>query len=200
MKSKLETIIIVIVLIIDICLYNLNFGSKTVEKEMKSVEVENSLNTVKISSLLSMSLDIPGIIDSLKVYDNLTMEELSSKIDKSLKSTLTGKGELIASYSLEKGVDPYMATAIILHETGCNWECSYLVKACNNVGGQKGSGCGSYSAFPSLDEGIKAFIDNLSKNYVSKGLTTPELINPKYAASTTWAVKVNGYIAKIKAQ
>lgn len=200
MKSKLETIIIVIVLIIDICLYNLNFGSKTVEKEMKSVEVENSLNTVKISSLLSMSLDIPGIIDSLKVYDNLTMEELSSKINKSLKSTLTGKGELIASYSLEKGVDPYMATAIILHETGCNWECSYLVKACNNVGGQKGSGCGSYSAFPSLDEGIKAFIDNLSKNYVSKGLTTPELINPKYAASTTWAVKVNGYIAKIKAQ
>lgn len=200
MKSKLETIIIVIVLIIDICLYNLNFGSKTVEKEMKSVEVENSLNTVKISSLLSMSLDIPKIIDSLKVYDNLTMEELSSKINKSLKSTLTGKGELIASYSLEKGVDPYMATAIILHETGCNWECSYLVKACNNVGGQKGSGCGSYSAFPSLDEGIKAFIDNLSKNYVSKGLTTPELINPKYAASTTWAVKVNGYIAKIKAQ
>lgn len=200
MKSKLETIIIVIVLIIDICLYNLNFGSKTVEKEMKSVEVENSLNTVKISSLLSMSLDIPGIIDSLKVYDNLTMEELSSKINKSLKSTLTGKGELIASYSLEKGVDPYMATAIILHETGCNWECSYLVKTCNNVGGQKGSGCGSYSAFPSLDEGIKAFIDNLSKNYVSKGLTTPELINPKYAASTTWAVKVNGYIAKIKAQ
>lgn len=200
MKSKLETIIIVIVLIIDICLYNLNFGSKTVEKQMKSVEVENSLNTVKISSLLSMSLDIPGIIDSLKVYDNLTMEELSSKINKSLKSTLTGKGELIASYSLEKGVDPYMATAIILHETGCNWECSYLVKTCNNVGGQKGSGCGSYSAFPSLDEGIKAFIDNLSKNYVSKGLTTPELINPKYAASTTWAVKVNGYIAKIKAQ
>lgn len=200
MKSKLETIIIVIVLIIDICLYNLNFGSKTVEKEMKSVEVENSLNTVKISSLLSMSLDIPKIIDSLKVYDNLTMEELSSKINKSLKSTLTGKGELIASYSLEKGVDPYMATAIILHETGCNWECSYLVKTCNNVGGQKGSGCGSYSAFPSLDEGIKAFIDNLSKNYVSKGLTTPELINPKYAASTTWAVKVNGYIAKIKAQ
>ena len=93
-----------------------------------------------------------------------------------------------------------MATAIMLHETGCNWECSYLVKTCNNVGGQKGSGCGSYSAFPSLDEGIKAFIDNLSNNFISKGLTTPEAINPRYAESTTWAQKVNSYINKIKAQ
>ena len=30
---------------------------------------------------------------------------------------MSGKGELIASYSLEKGVDPYIATAIILQET-----------------------------------------------------------------------------------
>lgn len=134
------------------------------------------------------------------VYDGLTVLELTEKINKSLNSTISGKGELIVAYSLEMGVDPYMATAIILHETGCKWECSYLVKSCNNVGGQKGKGCGLYSYFESLDEGIIAFINNLSKNYISHGLTTPDLINPKYAEDPNWAKKVNKYIETIKAQ
>lgn len=132
------------------------------------------------------------------VYDNMTMEELSSKLNRVLKSTMSGKGELIASYALEKGVDPYLATAIILLETGCNSSCSRLVNSCNNVGGQKGSGCGAYAAFPTLDDGIKAFINNLYKNYYSMGLTTPEAMGPKYAESPTWSTKVNNYINKIK--
>ena len=134
------------------------------------------------------------------VYDGKTLDELSETLNKSLNSTISGKGYLIASYSLEKGVDPYMATAIILHETGCKWNCSYLVRECNNVGGQKGSGCGSYSRFNSLDEGIKAFIDNLYNNYISYGLTTPEEINPKYAEDFNWSKNVNKYIENIKAQ
>lgn len=133
------------------------------------------------------------------VYDNMTLEQLSSKINRVLKSTMSGKGELVASYALEKGVDPYMATAIILLETGCNSTCSKMVNTCNNVGGQKGSGCGSYASFPTLDSGIMAFIDNLNKNYVSHGLTTPEAIGPKYAESPTWSMKVNNYINKIRA-
>ena len=131
---------------------------------------------------------------------NLTQFQLAEKINRSLNSTISGKGYLIASHSIEKGVDPYMATAIMLHETGCKWGCSYLVNACNNVGGQKGSGCGSYSYFNSLDEGITAFIDNLERNYISYGLTTPETINPKYAEDPNWAKNVNKYIEIIKAQ
>ncbi|MDO4962964.1 MAG: hypothetical protein Q4E75_02535 [bacterium] len=133
------------------------------------------------------------------VYDGMTLDELSEKLNRSLNSTIADKGYLIASYSLERGVDPYMATAIILQETGCKWECSNLVKSCNNVGGQKGSGCGSYSYFDSIDNGITAFIDNLYKNYISYGLTTPELINPKYAEDKNWSVNVNKYIENIKA-
>ena len=56
-------------------------------------------------------------------------------------------GYAYATYSLELGVDPYLAVAISMHETGCTWNCSYLLKACNNVGGQKGEGCGSYRAY-----------------------------------------------------
>lgn len=132
------------------------------------------------------------------VYDGMTLEELAAKLNRSLKGTIAGKGDLIASYSLEKGVDPYIATAIMLHETGCTWNCSNLVKKCNNVGGQKGKGCGSYRSFSTLEAGIKGFIDNLSKNYFSKGLDTPKEINTKYATDKTWYKKVDSYVKKIK--
>lgn len=136
------------------------------------------------------------------VYDGLTLDELSAKLDKSLNSTLSGQGTTFATYATELGIDPYLSVAIVLHETGCKWNCSTLLKQCNNVGGMKGSpGCngGSYKAFPSLEEGIRAYMDNLYRNYFSVGLTTPETIGPKYAASSTWAEKVNAYINEIKA-
>ena len=144
--------------------------------------------------------EIQEYIDSrpVIVYDNMTIDELSAKLDRVLNSTMSGKGYLVASYSLEQGVDPYIATAIILLETGCNSKCSTMVNTCNNVGGQKGSGCGVYAAFATLDEGIMAFVDNLNKNYFSKGLTTASAIGPKYAESPLWATKVNNYINKIK--
>lgn len=139
---------------------------------------------------------------SLVVYDGLTMNELAEKLERSLKNELSGYGYLYASYSLEKGVDPYIAVAISLHETGCNGHCSNLMRECNNVGGQKGyPRCGdrSYKQFDTLEEGIKGFIDNLSKNYFGMGLDTPELMEKKYAAgSDSWAGKVNYYVQKIR--
>lgn len=137
------------------------------------------------------------------VYDGMTMESLSAKLNRSLKSTLSGYGEKFAHLSINYGVDPYVAVAIVLLETGCNsGVCSALTSQCNNVGGMKGSpscGGGSYRRFSSLDEGIEAFIKNLSKNYYKKGLTTVEQIGKKYAESNTWSTKVNNYILKIKA-
>ncbi len=137
------------------------------------------------------------------VYDGMTMSELTEKLNRSLKSTIAGKGDIFASYSLERGVDPYLAVSIMLLETGCNWSCSSLMRKCNNVGGQKGSpSCdgGSYKSYPSLDEGIKGFIDNIADNYYAYGLTTPEAMNKKYAASNVWAIKVNNYISSVKAK
>jgi len=137
------------------------------------------------------------------VYDGMTLDQLSAKLDKSLKTKLAGKGSLYASYSLQKGVDPYVAVAITLHETGCNGTCSKLVRECNNVGGMKGSpGCngGSYKKFDTIDDGIKAYIDNLSNNYYKKGLDTVEKINTKYAASTAWSGKIYYYIDLIKSR
>lgn len=142
--------------------------------------------------------EVEEVVEPEIVYDGLTMEELASKLDRTLASTLAGKGYLYASYCLEKGVDPYLAVAISMEETGCAWGCSNLVVSCNNVGGMKGSGCGSYSAFSTIDDGIMAFIDNIANNYVAYGLTNAELMNPKYAENPLWASNVNAYIEKIR--
>ncbi len=137
------------------------------------------------------------------VYDGMTLKQLTDKFNRILKSTLAGTGYYFAKYAIDYGVDPYIAVAITLHETGCNnGSCSSKVTKCNNVGGMKGSpSCngGSYKAFATLEEGIKGFIHNLKKNYYDKGLTTLEQMNTKYASSKTWATQVNRYVNQIKA-
>jgi len=156
---------------------------------------EPKVQTIKQVEALKPEADI--------VYDGMTLDQLAKKLNKSLGSTIANKGSLYASYSLQMGVDPYVAVAITLQETGCKWNCSTLVRQCYNVGGMKGSpGCngGSYKAFNSLSEGIKAYLDNLYYNYYSIGLTTPETIGPKYAASKTWSTQINKYINEIRAK
>lgn len=137
------------------------------------------------------------------VYDNMTMEELTNKLNKSLYGILAGKGNIFANYSIQYGVDPYLSLAIVLHETGCKWGCSYLATHCNNIGGQKGyPTCdgGSYRAFPTLDEGIKAFFENLSYNYYNYGLTDVYSIHRKYAQDPNWPTYINNYINEIRAK
>ncbi len=168
---------------------NLNIDIKPIEvAEAKSEEeIQKELLEAKMNEV---------------VYDGLTLRELSEKLDRSLHSTLSGQGYAFASKAVELGIDPYLAVAIVMHETGCKWECSSLLKKCNNVGGMKsGTNCSgtSYAAFPTLEEGINAYMENLYKNYISKGLTTASTVGPKYARSDTWVSKVNAYINQIKA-
>lgn len=174
-------------------------NSEQVSNEEENVgSFQSDTNTVNINSKENLAKLKAVAAKKSTLYDGMTVEELASKLDRSLKNELSGKGYLYASYSLEKGVDPYLAVAISLEETGCNWNCSKLVKTCNNVGGMKGSGCGSYGAFPTLDDGIKAFIDNIYRNYVAYGLTTADTMNSKYAENPMWSTNVNRYITKIK--
>lgn len=136
--------------------------------------------------------------ERIVVYDNMTIEELTDKLNNILSNELSGKGEYYAKYSIELGVDPYLAVAISMHETGCTWNCSYLARVCNNVGGQKGEGCGEYRAYDTIEDGIYGFILNIKRNYVDYGLLTADAMNPKYAEDPMWASKVNKYIEKIK--
>ena len=191
----------------------INRSFKYSENNDVSIAMSNSIFTntkvnsrVDNSSLTAVEMEVtPASIyipPRVEVYDGLTLEELGEKLNRHLGDDyIAGKGPLIAQLCLETGVDPYIAVSIILHETGCGTKCSNLARYCNNVGGQKGSpGCngGSFKKFDTLDDGIKGFINNLSKNYFSQGRTTVETIAPKYCEGNTWAGKINYFVNKIR--
>lgn len=191
----------------------INRSFKYSENNDVSIAMSNSIFTntkvnsrVDNSSLTAVEMEVtPASIyipPRVEVYDGLTLEELGEKLNRHLGDDyIAGKGPLIAQLCLETGVDPYIAVSIILHETGCGTKCSNLARYCNNVGGQKGSpGCngGSFKKFDTLDDGIRGFINNLSKNYFSQGRTTVETIAPKYCEGNTWAGKINYFVNKIR--
>ena len=189
----------------DLTFYEVNTNNITASEnvlsknDMLQYRVDNSSITESVMETAPASVLVPPRIE---VFDGLTMEELAAKLDKNLGNDIMGgKGYFIASNCIEKGVNPYIATAIILHETGCGTKCSNLARYCYNVSGQKGRpGCngGSFKKFDSLDEGIMGLINNLYKNYYSVGLDTVEKIAPKYAEGNTWAGKINYFVNKIK--
>ena len=202
--SKFEVLVFIniflvgIIVVLSFILKSDNYSYETVvyRKEYFSEEVKEEIEKIKEEKRkeqLEEELRLQQV-----VYDNLTYSELVDKINRHLNSTLSGKGHLFVDYCLEFGVDPYLAVSIALHETGCKWNCSYLTNACNNVGGQKGYGCGEYASFNSIEEGIYAFVSNIYHNYYLFGLTNADLMNSKYAESTTWASNVNRYINEIK--
>ena len=145
------------------------------------------------------SLIVPPRIE---VYEGMTLDELAEKLNRNLgNDIIAGKGKLIATECINKGVDPYVATSIILHETGCKTHCSNLARYCYNFGGQKGKpSCngGSFKKFDSIDEGLVGMINNLYKNYYAMGLNTVELIAPKYCEGNTWAGKINWFVNSIR--
>lgn len=189
----------------DLTFYEVNTNNITASEnvlsknDMLQYRVDNSSITESVMETAPASVLVPPRIE---VFEGLTMEELADKLDKNLGNDIMGgKGYFIASNCIEKGVNPYIATAIILHETGCGTKCSNLARYCYNVSGQKGRpGCngGSFKKFDSLDEGIMGLINNLYKNYYSVGLDTVEKIAPKYAEGNTWAGKINYFVNKIK--
>ena len=173
----------------------------TLKEESSSTEaVTNNSNIRKMSAVVQEERNIaPSKLLRVEVYDGLTMEELAARLNRNLgNAVLAGKGELIANYCLSKGVDPYVATAIMIHETGRG--TSTMVRTCNNVAGQKGSpSCmGAYKGYDTIDDGIRGAIDNLYRNYYAVGLDTVEKMGPKYAEGSEWPSKINGYVAKIK--
>lgn len=193
-RPRLINITIYTIILVLISAYIIGIINKKNEDSILYVYEEEVIDITQEEEEINIANEV---IEPEIVYDNLTMEELTDKLNRSLNSDLSGYGNFIATYSLEKGIDPYLATAIILHETGCTWNCSSLVKNCHNVGGMKGSGCGDYGYFNSLEEGITRFIDNIYNNYYAYGLTNASLMANKYAEDPSWATKVNSYIEKI---
>lgn len=77
------------------------------------------------------------------------------------------------------GVEYELLLAIAIHETG--WFKSYAYTHLHNVGGIMNSKGDKLRTFESEAMGIMEFARLLKFNYLDKGLTTLEKIQPKYA-------------------
>ena len=189
----------------DFKIQNMAASANMIIQDTNKETTEENKKTTDLLTAVDMETAPASVIvpPRIEVYEGMTLEELAIKLDRNLGTDiLAGKGALIASECVNKGVDPYVAVAILLHETGCKHSCSRLARTCNNFGGQKGApGCngGAYKAYNSIDEGLVGFIDNLYRNYYSRGLNTVESIGPRYAESNTWVSKINSYVSQIRA-
>ena len=189
----------------DFKIQNMAASANMIIQDTNKETTEENKKTTDLLTAVDMETAPASVIvpPRIEVYEGMTLEELAIKLDRNLGTDIVaGKGALIASECVNKGVDPYVAVAILLHETGCKHSCSRLARTCNNFGGQKGApGCngGAYKAYNSIDEGLVGFIDNLYRNYYSRGLNTVESIGPKYAESNTWVSKINSYVSQIRA-
>lgn len=176
----------------------ISLKKETVTKQTKEEKKEDAA----VENTTEKPIDENNDISTDILFDGLTEEQLINKLEKSLKNELSGTGVNFVSYYKSTGLDPYLAVAIVLHETGCSWGCSNLVKQCYNYGGMKGGEIKykntNYTCYSSKEAGITAYLNMLYNNYYSNGLTTPELINPKYAESLAWATSINKYIDNIK--
>lgn len=128
------------------------------------------------------------------MFDGKTVREIGEILNKTLGGILSGFGETFARLSMEKGMDPYLLVAISVHETGNG--TSYAAKNKYNFGGIMCSK--QLCRYSSVEDGLVNFVNVVYNNYYSKGLTTPETMNKKYAASSSWAVKVNSWYSTIK--
>lgn len=189
----------------DFKIQNMAASANMIIQDTNKETTEENKKTTDLLTAVDMETAPASVIvpPRIEVYEGMTLEELAIKLDRNLGTDIVaGKGALIASECVNKGVDPYVAVAILLHETGCKHSCSKLARTCNNFGGQKGApGCngGAYKAYNSIDEGLVGFIDNLYRNYYSRGLNTVESIGPRYAESNTWVSKINSYVSQIRA-
>lgn len=189
----------------DFKIQNMAASANMIIQDTNKETPEENKKTTDLLTAVDMETAPASVIvpPRIEVYEGMTLEELAIKLDRNLGTDIVaGKGALIASECVNKGVDPYVAVAILLHETGCKHSCSRLARTCNNFGGQKGApGCngGAYKAYNSIDEGLVGFIDNLYRNYYSRGLNTVESIGPRYAESNTWVSKINSYVSQIRA-
>src|SRR5574344_221088 len=165
--------------------------------EEKEVKINSESKSETIIEVDASKETVETIKPPVIVYNGLTYEGLVEQLEKSLNYKLEGTAKLYADLCLQYGVDPYVAVAISLLETGCKWNCTV---SHNNVGGNMVCYNGKcyIRSFNTIEEGITYHISNLYNGFYAKGITEVTQIGRSYAASPTWSQRVYGYIEEIR--
>ena len=135
-------------------------------------------------------------------YNGESVEVIGKKIDKYCSKTLLdGYGEYVAKTAINKGVNPYLISGIILESSNCKVECSVIFKECNNVSGIKGNpGCfgGSYKSYGRIEDSISDLVNTISHDFYTPEMQTPYKMYKDYGKTSSWALKVNNYMDAVK--
>ena len=166
-----------------------SFSNLEIDSDNKQTE-ESTIDSEKVTPVIGMA----ATNEILPTFEGKSIIEVGEILNKTLSGIFTGKGESFARLSMEKGMDPFLLAAISAHETGNGTSSAARNKY--NFGGITCSG--KLCTYSSFDEGLESYISVVYRNYFSKGLTTPEAMNKKYAQSTTWASKVNYWYNTLK--
>ena len=167
-----------------------------------------------IETTKKTQLDKNPIMEDLDVmlktdlsYDSEDAVQIGHKIDNFLKDKMEGKGEVISKYSINSNLNPYLVAAMIIEESSCDSECSFLVKKCNNVAkmyyndeDMTQASClgGYYQKFNSVDDSIKSYVKYVKTNFYDKELTTAGTIANSYNKNVRWVFRVNQKMDAIK--
>lgn len=143
------------------------------------------------------------IEEEIVEYNGEGFELIGKKIEKHLvKTPLEGYGEYIAKRSVNKGVNPYLVSSIIIINSNCKVQINAIAEKCYNVGDLKGTsgGCfgGTYKKYYSYEDGIDDLIDYILTKFYANDLKTPNAIYKKYDKNSAWSYKVSRYMEKIK--
>ncbi len=201
MKRKI--FLVILVFIFNIVWVNAISMTNELADHYNFVIKTNSASNLSNTQIME---DIDIMLRTDLSYDNEDATVIGSKIDSYLKTEMAGKGEVISKYSIANEVNPYLVAAMILEESRCDTECSFLVKRCNNVAKmyyEKDSNevaCygGYYQKFDSLDSSIRSYIKYIKNNFYSKELTTPTSIYKEYKRDVRWAFRVSQFMEQIK--
>ena len=135
-------------------------------------------------------------------FNGESIEAIGKKFDKYTKKTpLEGYGEFIARTSINKGVNPYLISGIILENSNCKIECSVIFKECNNLTGLKGEpGCfgGTYKKYEKIEDSISDLVNQINKDYYTKEMQAPYKMYKTYGKNSSWALKVSNFMDAIK--
>lgn len=142
---------------------------------------------------------------NLKTWENIITVE---KMENAFEGFLLGLEKLFIKWSIIYQINPALAAAIAMHETGNGSSMKARVK--RNLFGIMTNGGRMLKEFPTFEAGIKEGIKNLSLNYLNKGINTISAIQAKYAPigaendpnglNKNWINGVTSYYKKLTGQ
>lgn len=196
LRNQLQRSLNLIVLYFIIVLVSFGIGLKLSAMNRQLTYYRKVMDDLELISLLSTEQEktTSEILTEFKTED-IRVANLKYFFRK-YESVLYDKSEFIVKMADQYKLDYRLIPAIAMQESGL---CKHIYEGSYNCWGWGIYG-NTVTRFSSYEEAIETISRGLKKNYIDKGLTTPEDIMRKYTPPSTgsWAYGVNFFLKIIE--